>query len=124
MGLAVLEYLEINHTKISKINKVIDSCVEDLTYRKDIIYNQIVRKDIINFDSDVESLILLDDIKYLIDKLLAYDFDFYLVDKIFKKINSLGDSDLREELDLLAGDLEYYNERMKELIDDEGWRRR
>lgn len=118
MGLAVLEYLEINHTKISKINKVIDSCVEDLAYRKDIIYNQIVRKDIINFDSDVESLILLDDIKYLIDKLLAYDFDFYLVDKILKKIDSLADSDLRDELDLLAGDLEYYDERMKELIDE------
>lgn len=118
MGLAVLEYLELNHTKISKINKVIDSCLEDLTYRKDIIYNQIVRKDIINFDSDVESLILLDDIKYLIDKLLDYDFDFYLVDKILKKIDSLADSDLRDELDLMAGDLEYYNERMKELIDE------
>lgn len=117
MTAAILEYLETNHTKMSQVNGIIEEACEVITTHKNAIYDQIVRKEISNFDEDVEALMLIDDIKYLITKMYDYDFDFYLVKTILDKIENFENRELSDQLDILAEDLDYYAGKVAEAID-------
>lgn len=112
---AILEYLESNHTKMTKINQCIEEAVEVIeVYRKEI-YRLVVEKEIVDFDADIELLVLLDDLQYFINKLHNYDYDFYLAENIIRKTQPSDNLKIDYYIGMLVDDLTYYDQTIKDL---------
>lgn len=111
----IAQYLEDNHTTIIKINKLLEEFAEVISITVKEIYNFIINKENVSLDSDVDALILIDNLDFLVKKLNDYDYDIYLLNEIVKQIISVDDKSLELNLKNLEEDFYYYDNKIKDL---------
>ena len=115
----VSQYLEDNHTRIIKINKILEEFAEVISTAAKTIYNFVINKENVSIDEDVDTLILIDDLDFLIKKLNDYDYDIYLLSKIIKQLIIVDDKSPELNLKELEEDFYFYDNKIKELSN--GW---
>ena len=111
----VSQYLEDNHTRIIKINKILEEFAEVISTAAKTIYNFVINKENVSIDEDVDTLILIDDLDFLIKKLNDYDYDIYLLSKIIKQLIIVDDKSPELNLKELEEDFYFYDNKIKEL---------
>ncbi len=110
----IAEYLKNNHEKIEKINSLIDELRETIDVESKKLYDFIINKEDVAITNDVDALVLVDDLKFLIKKLNDYDYDLYLLKKIVSQLIIVDEQTPNLNLKELEEDFYYYDTKIKE----------
>lgn len=111
----IAEYLKNNHEKIEKINSLIDELRETIDAESKKLYDFIINKEDVAITNDVDALVLVDDLKFLIKKLNDYDYDLYLLKKIVSQLIIVDEQTPNLNLKELEEDFYYYDTKIKEV---------
>lgn len=111
----IAEYLKNNHKKIEKINSLIDELRETIDVESKKLYDFIINKEDVAITNDVDALVLVDDLKFLIKKLNDYDYDLYLLKKIVSQLIIVDEQTPNLNLKELEEDFYYYDTKIKEV---------
>lgn len=114
----IVEYLKNNHEKIEKINSLIDELRETIDVESKKLYDFIINKEDVAITNDVDALVLVDDLKFLIKKLNDYDYDLYLLKKIVSQLIIVDEQTPNLNLKELEEDFYYYDTKIKEVSNE------